>query len=66
MKRIDINTVLEEENEEHRRFFYSLSYSERLRYCFMQMKRASAGKTFPKGRIFKIYRSHDEIDSSTG
>jgi hypothetical protein len=60
MKRIKINTTWEEDEEERRQFFASLSYSERLRYCFKLKNKFNFNKkTFEKGKVFKIYHSYD-------
>jgi hypothetical protein len=60
MKRIKVNTTWEEDEEERRAFFAGLSYSERLRYFFRLRNLVSFDKTvYPKGRIFKVYRSHE-------
>ena len=62
MKRFKINTTWEEDEEERRHFFASLSYSERLRYYFKLRNMTDFHRhTYPKGKIFKIYRSHDAI-----
>ena len=62
MKRIKINTTFEEDEEERREFFASLSYSERLRYYFKLRHKYNFNKqVLEKGRIFKIYHSYDAI-----
>ncbi len=62
MKRIKFNTTWEEDNDERIKFFAGLSYSERLRYYFKLRTFVNFRKqSFPKGKIFKIYRSHDAI-----
>jgi hypothetical protein len=62
MKRIKINTTWEEDEEERREFFAGLSYSERLRYFFKLRDTTNFHKvTYPKGKIFKIYHSHDAV-----
>ena len=61
MKRIKINTTFEEDEEEQRQFFASLSYGERLRYYFKLRDMTNFHKNeYPKGKIFKIYHSHEE------
>jgi hypothetical protein len=61
MKRIKINTTFEEGEEERRRFFAALSYSERLRYFFEQRNKYYLDNPVSeKKRIFKIYHSFDE------
>jgi hypothetical protein len=62
MESIGPDTILDPENEEHQRYFASLSYGERLRH-FFKLRHATyvEGKIYPKGRIFKVYRSHDEL-----
>jgi hypothetical protein len=62
MKRIKVNTTWEEDEEEQLQFFASLSYSERLRY-FFKLRNASNfhQQSYPKGKIFKVYRSHDAV-----
>ena len=60
MKRIKFNTTFEEDEEERRQFFASLSYSERLRYYFKLRDLVNFQKqTYPKGKVFKISHSHD-------
>jgi hypothetical protein len=62
MKRIKINTTWEEDTEERIQFFAALSYGERLRYYFKLRDMVNFHKkTYPKEKIFKIYRSHDAI-----
>jgi len=62
MKRIKINTTWEEDEEERRQFFANLSYGERLRYYFKLRDMVKFQKqSYPKGKIFKIYHSHDAI-----
>jgi hypothetical protein len=62
MKRIKINTTFEEDEEEQRQFFANLSYSERLRHYFKLRNMVNFHKQeFPKGKIFKIYHSHDAV-----
>lgn len=62
MKRIKINTSWEEDEEERRIFFAGLSYSERLRYYFKLRDMINFHKQqYPKGKIFKIYHSHDAV-----
>jgi hypothetical protein len=60
MKRIKVNTTWEEDEEEKRLFFANLSYSERLRYYFKLRDTFNFQKEpLQKGRIFKVYRSHN-------
>ena len=59
--RIKINTTWEEDKESQQRFFAGLSYSDRLRYYFKLRDMVDFHKHYPKGRIFKIYHSHDAI-----
>ncbi|MBD1394665.1 hypothetical protein [Mucilaginibacter glaciei] len=55
MKRFKLNTTFEEDEEERRQFFVSLSYSERLRYYFKLRNMINFHKKdYPKGRIFII------------
>ena len=62
MKRIKVNTTWEEDEEEQLRFFASLSYSERLRLLFKLREATNPQKQpAPQRRIFKLYRSHDEL-----
>lgn len=62
MKRIKINTTFEEDEEEQRKFFSTLSYGERLRYYFKLRNLTQFHKDkYPKGKIFKIYYSHDAV-----
>ena len=62
MKRIKINTTFDEDEQERMRFFAALSYSERLRYYFKLRTMVNFDKKpFPKGRIFKIYHSHNAV-----
>ena len=62
MKRIKINTTFEEDEEERRQFFINLSYSERLRYYFKLRNMVNFSKqSLQKGKIFKIYHTHDVI-----
>jgi len=62
MKRFKVNTTFEEDEEEQRAFFANLSYSERLRYYFKLRNMTNFHKdSYPKGKIFKIYRSHDGV-----
>ncbi|HEY2583730.1 MAG TPA: hypothetical protein VGI43_18110 [Mucilaginibacter sp.] len=62
MKRIKINTTFEEDEEERRQFFASLSYSERLRYYFKLRHKYNFNKQpSEKGKIFKIYHSYDAV-----
>jgi hypothetical protein len=59
MKRIKVNTSWEEDEEERLKYFAGLSYSERLRHYFKLRNLANFDKTtYPKGKIFKVYRSH--------
>jgi len=62
MKRIKVNTIWEEDEEEQLKFFASLSYSERLRLLFKLRNATNPQNPNPsKGKIFKVYRSHDEL-----
>jgi hypothetical protein len=62
MKRIKINTTFEEDEIEQRQFFAALSYSERLRYYFKLRNLVNFHKQpIEKGRVFKIYHSHDAV-----
>jgi hypothetical protein len=62
MKRIKFNTTWEEDEEERRQFFAGLSYGERLRYYFKLRDMVNFHRrSYPKGKIFKIYHSHDAI-----
>jgi hypothetical protein len=62
MKRIKVNTTWEEDEEEQLRFYASLSYGQRLRYLFKLRETTNSNKgTYPGGKIFKVYRSHDAI-----
>ena len=62
MKRIKFNTTWKEDEEERQQFFASLSYSERLKYYFKLRDMADFHKlSYPKGKIFKIYHSHDAV-----
>lgn len=62
MKRIKVNTTFEDDEEERIRFFAGLSYSERLRYYFKLRDMIDFHKqVYPKGKIFKIYHSHDAV-----
>ena len=65
MKRIKVNASWEEDEEERRRFFSSLSYSERLRHYF-RLRDTVNFKRQPEQnvRIFKVYRSHAEANVS--
>jgi hypothetical protein len=61
-RRIKFNTTWEEDEEEQRRFFAGLSYSERLRYYFKLRNMTNFHKdSYPKGKIFKISHSHDAV-----
>ena len=60
MRRFKINTTWEEDEEERRQFFAGLSYSERLRYFFKLRNMTSFHKEeYPKGKVFRIYHSHN-------
>ncbi len=60
MKRIKANTTWEEDEEARRKFFAGLSYGERLRYYFELRELTNFHKkTIQKGRIFKVYHSHN-------
>ncbi|MDB5004584.1 MAG: hypothetical protein JWQ34_2809 [Mucilaginibacter sp.] len=60
MKRFKINTTWEEDEDERRQFFARLSYSERLRYFFKLRDMINFHKEiYPKGKILKIYHSHN-------
>ena len=60
MKRIKFNTTWEEDEKERVQFFAGLSYSERLRYYFKLRDMVNFHRqSYPKGKIFKIYHSHD-------
>ncbi|MES2429206.1 MAG: hypothetical protein V4560_19645 [Bacteroidota bacterium] len=60
MKRFKINTTWEEDEQERLQFFAGLSYSERLRYFFkLRAMTNFHKKVYPKGKIFKIYHSHN-------
>jgi len=61
MKRIKVNTTWEEDEEERRKFFADLSYSERLRHYFKLRNMTNHKKQYSTGKIFKVYHSHDAI-----
>jgi hypothetical protein len=62
MKRIKFNTTWEEDEEERHKFFAGLSYSERLQHYFKLRNMVNFNRQLiEKGKIFKIYHSHDAV-----
>jgi hypothetical protein len=59
MKTLKVNTTFEQDEEDRRKFFAGLSYSERLRYYFKLRNTTHFHKNdYPKGKILKVYHSH--------
>jgi hypothetical protein len=62
MKRIKVNTTFEEDEGQRNQFYSNLSYSERLRYYFKLRDMTNFhNKNLVKGRVFKIYYSHNAV-----
>jgi len=62
MKRIRVNTTFEEDEEQRNQFYSSLSYSERLRHYFKLRDMTNFhNKNILKGKVFKIYHSHNAV-----
>lgn len=66
MKRIKVNTTWEEDEEERRKFFAALSFSERLRYYFELRDMTNFYQVeLPKKRIFRVYHSFAEANNAS-